>query len=187
MDNSEQNIIKACQQGNLQDFGVLYDQYIKKIYNFIYFRTQHKETAEDLTSQTFLKALEKINRYSDKLGAFSSWLYQIARNTVIDYWRTLKKTKNIDDVWGLSDNYDVPKDLDTKIQLEKISESLRLLNVEQREIIIMRVWDGLAYREIAEITRKSEAALKMIFSRTINKLREQNALGLIILLLTINY
>lgn len=58
---SEQQVISQCQQGQLDGFGQLYDLYIKKIYNFIYYKTHHQQTAEDLTSQTFLKALSKIN------------------------------------------------------------------------------------------------------------------------------
>ncbi|MEK9181005.1 MAG: sigma factor [Patescibacteria group bacterium] len=80
MENSESELIIACQKGELENFGQLYDQYIDKIYRFIYYRTRHKETAEDLTAQTFQKALEGVCGYNAGRGRFSSWLYQIARN-----------------------------------------------------------------------------------------------------------
>ncbi len=183
MANSEQGIIQSCQNGNLEDFSQLYDKYIKMIYNFVYFRTHHKETAEDLTSLAFTKTLEKINSFNYKKGTFSSWLYRIARNTVIDHYRTQKMETNIDDIWDLGSNDDLPRDIETKEKLKKVQEYLNKLQPEQRDLIIMRVWDGLSYKEISEITKKSEAGLKMMFSRAMTKLRKDQALALILLLL----
>ena len=85
----EGEILREYQAGNLEHFGEIYDVYIKKIYNFIYYKTHHKETAEDLTSETFRKALSNIKSF-DTHRAFSSWLYRIAQNTVIDHYRTYR-------------------------------------------------------------------------------------------------
>jgi len=186
METSDNALVQSCQQGQSDDFGRLYEKYIKKIYNFIYYRTLHQETAEDLTSTTFIKALENIKRYQAQNGSFSSWLYQIARNNVIDHYRSQKKDINIDEVLNLGYRINIEKDIDTKERLEKIAEYLGHLDQEQREVILMRVWDGLSYKEIAEITQKSQASLKMMFSRAARKLKKENALGLFILLLLIN-
>ena len=94
MENDEFAIVQSCQKGSVEDFGRLYDLYIKKIYNFIYYKTHHQETAEDLVSIVFTKALKKINTF-DNSGTFSAWLYRIARNTVIDHYRTKKLDYNI--------------------------------------------------------------------------------------------
>jgi len=182
---NEQEIIINCQAGNLDDFAKLYDKYIKKIYDFTYYRILHKETTEDLVSKTFFKALSNINKYQAGKGSFPSWLYRIARNTIIDHYRTKKEVTDIDDVWDLSSNEDIPRDADNKQKLEKVEQYLKKLKPEQREIIIMRVWDGLSYREIADITDKSEASCKMMFFRTINALRQQMPLEMLILLLTL--
>lgn len=177
---NEQEIIKACQNGELAQFGQLYDAYIKKIYDFIYYKTTHKETAEDLTSQTFFKALEKIKTFSPERGNFSSWIYQIARNTVIDHYRTKKEAIDIEDVWDLAGREDIERDLDLKGKLEKIEKYLGTLKHEQREIIIMRVWQDLSYQEIAAILCKSEASCKMVFSRAIIALRKEMPAHLLI-------
>lgn len=175
----EQEIIEQCKKGNLKEFEKLYDSYFKKIYRFIYYRTGHKETAEDITSQTFIKALEKIQRFDLSRGTFSAWIYCIARNKVIDHYRTRKSELDISGVWGLGK--DPNPDIEARDRLREAENYLKKIKKDQREIVLMRVWDGLSYKEIAEITGKNEANCKMIFSRTIGKLKEEIVLLLILL------
>ncbi len=159
----------------------LYDQYIEKIYNFTYYRTHHKETAEDLTSIIFEKVFKKFDSFDQKKGNIVSWLYTIARNTVTDHYRTQKKYQNIDDVWDLKSNENIEKDIDTKLKLEKVQKYLQTLKPLHRDIVIMKLWDGLSYEEIAEITGKSKNALKMITCRTLKQIREQKDLLVILI------
>ena len=168
---------------NRDNFGQLYDKYIKKIFNFIYYKTHHKETAEDLTSDTFIKALNKLDRFDENKGSFSTWIYQIARNTVIDFYRTEKNSVNVDDVWDLSTDEDILRDLDTAKKLEDVKEHLKTLKNEQREIVILRVWQGMSYKEISEAMGKSEASCKMAFSRTIKILKERMPLSVFLTML----
>lgn len=187
MEINEPQIIQECQSGNLDRFAEIYDVYIKKIYNFIYYRTGHKETAEDITSMVFMKSMEKIDSFDSKQGKFSSWLYRIARNSVIDHYRTKKDMANIDDIWDLGESDDFTDKFDVNLKLAEIKKYLQKFSSSQREIIIMRVWDGLSYKEIAEITGKSEGSLKMTVSRILGKIRKEPSLaGLIILLKLIN-
>lgn len=157
----------------MQDFDALYTRYLKGIYAFIYYRTMERMTAEDLTSQTFLKALENIGSYNPHKGAFSTWLYRIARNTVFDHFRTTRQTKNIDDVWDLPADDNPFLDTAGHVEAQQIQSVLHTLPKDKRDLILMRLWDGLSYKEIAQLTGKSEAACKMTFSRTIAELREQ--------------
>ena len=180
----ENQIIKNCQGGNLKQFGELYEKYIKKIYDFVYYKTHHKETAEDLVSSVFFKALEKIGRFESAKGSFQAWLYQIARNTVIDHYRTKKTDRNIEDIWGLAGNEDLARDIDTREKVGQIEAYLKELKAEQRDIIIMRVWQGLSHREIAEALGKSEASVKMIYSRALRQLRQDMPLALFFILLS---
>lgn len=171
----ESDIVTRVQAGEVGDFGQLYDWYIKKIYDFIYFKTFHRETAEDLTSQTFFKALEKINSFDQAKGTFSAWLYRIARNTVIDHYRTQKKEANIEDYWDISSDTDVAYEAEVNDQLEQIKKYLHLFKPQQREIILLRLWENLTFAEIADITGLSLANCKMTFSRTVRKIREELA------------
>jgi len=145
--NDELEIIKNCKRGLLSDFSFLYDSYIKKIYGFIYFKVQSREVAQDITSATFLKALDKIKSYDPGKGKFSSWLYQIARNKVIDYYRAKKPHIPIEDAWDLKDDTNIQADLEIKMKLEKVKEYLQKLNPAQREIIILRLWTISNIRE----------------------------------------
>jgi len=185
MNEVENDIIKACQSGDLSQFSQLYDTYARKIYDFIYYRVQHRPSAEDLTSQTFFKALENIGKYRDNSGNFSAWLYKIARNTVIDYYRTKKNEADVTDYFGLNDGSDLARDFDTKEKLKSVEKYLQGLNPEVREILIMRVWQGLSYQEIGAILNKSEASCKMQFSRAITKLRKDLPLASLIFLFLI--
>ncbi len=161
-------------------FADVYDNYAERIYQFIYYKTYHRETAEDLTSHTFLKAFENISRFDPEKGSMSAWLYQIARNLVIDHYRSKKSTVSVHDIWDLAGPDDVEVDVENKVRLEQIHTVIKKLPPEQREIIIMRVWQELPYKEIALIMGKSEASLKMMYSRTIARLKEHVALVFVI-------
>jgi RNA polymerase sigma-70 factor (ECF subfamily) len=168
---------------NLESFPDLYDQYVRKIFNFIYYKTHHKETAEDLTSQTFLKALKNLSQFNQKKGHFSTWLYQIARNQVIDFYRSKKNDINIEDIWDLAGNEDIPRDFDTAHRLEKVESYLKKLRPDQREIVLLRVWEGLSYKEIAKIVDKDEAQCRVVFSRTIKTIKDEMPLAVFLSLL----
>ena len=182
----EQKIIKQCLRGDQNAFGELYEAYIKKIYNFVYYKTHHKETAQDLTSLTFLKALEKLALYKQEAGSFSSWLYQIARNNVIDFYRTKKSDANIDDAFDLHDDHDFLQDIDTQTKLSAVKNHLQKLNSTQREIIILRVWEELDYEEISKIVGKTADNCKMIFSRGLKALKQSIGLPLLLYFFTLN-
>lgn len=170
-------MLEQFQAGDAESFGVLYDRYIRKIYDYIYFRVSHRETAEDLTSKTFLKALEHLSSFNLGGGTFQAWLYRIARNTVTDHWRTKKTEDSIDDHYELRSSEPSPADrIDAKRKLERVERYMKTLSAEQREIVMLRVSGGLSYREIAQIMGKSEAACKMAFSRSVALLRNPGAL-----------
>lgn len=183
MSTSELTHIQNCKKGDLSKFAYLYDAYIQKIYNYIYYRVHHKETAEDLASHCFMKALENINKFDENKGTFSSWIYKIAKNIIFDHFRTFKNIANIDNIWDLSGKEDIEMDIDTKMKVEKVKKYLTKLKPEHREIVIMRLWDNLSYKEIADITGKTEGNCKVIFSRAVADLRESNIMALVAIVL----
>lgn len=181
MESNEQALVHACQQGDISAFGALYDAYVKKIYDFVFYKTMHKETAEDLTSLVFTKALNSIDSFTT--GSVSAWLYRIARNAVTDHYRTTKHTVDIADVWDLHDGSELEAATDSKRQLEEVQHYLQTLKPEQRDIVIMRVWQGMSYAEIAAALGKTENACKVAFMRTVKKMRKELQSALVLLFL----
>ncbi|MBN1409436.1 MAG: sigma-70 family RNA polymerase sigma factor [Spirochaetales bacterium] len=155
-----------------EEFEHVYDAYIDKIYSFIYYKTCNRETAEDLTSQTFLNVLQNRHRFDPAKGSIPVWIYRIARNLVIDFYRKKRSSVDIGDVWDIPSTEDVACDYQVKEQVAELKVILSKLPPEQRDIVILRVWQELPYREIARIMGKSEAACKMMFSRVITKLKD---------------
>jgi RNA polymerase sigma-70 factor (ECF subfamily) len=178
------SVVENCQKGQLDEFSILYEKYVKKIYDFIFFKTHHKETAEDLASQTFMKALESIQRFDSSKASFSTWLYRIARNSVIDHYRVSKKTVDISDAWDLKSSENLFEKIKETEDLDKVRQYLKNFDATKRDIVILRVWEGLSYKEIAAIVNKSESNCKMIFSRIVKKIREDVILIYLLLLIS---
>ncbi len=179
-------LVLKCQSGDKMAFGEIYDRYLRRLYDFIYFKTHHRETAEDLVSLVFTKALENIKSFDPQKGTLQAWLFQISRNTVIDHYRTFKKEYDIEDAWDIGEDNDIERDLDTRQKIAEIEKYLQTLKAEQRDIVIMRVWQELSYREISEIVGKSEDNCKMIYSRAINKLRQEMPLNIFVTFLLLS-
>ena len=179
----EDQWILSCQQGHLSAFESLYNSYVKQVYRFIYFKTHQKEIAEDLTSTTFLKALQKIKTLDTQKASFKTWLYHIARNTVIDHYRSYQEEDDLEDAWELGDKENIAEDLDFKMKMASVKTYLKQLKPEQRDIVLLRIWSGCSFQEIAHIMDKTEAACKMSFKRVIEKLRDDFSPFMILLLL----
>lgn len=167
----ELNLAYKAKLGDSDAFAALYNDNIKKIYDFVYFKTLNKELTEDLTSQIFLKVLKNISQF--KSDNFAAWLYTIARHTIIDYYRSNQVTKNIEDCWDLADSIDLVDNTHDSLQLEKIREAMKFLSASDRELLIMRLWLDLSFKEIANTLEKKEATVKVSFGRAINRLRQK--------------
>lgn len=183
MDAVERAAIDACITGDLSQFDVLYTRHVSAIYSYLYRRTLHRQTAEDLTSTTFLKALDKIRTYRCERSPFIAWLYAIARNTLTDYFRTNHPTADIADILGLSGEDDASAGAKHAVDLQRVRTALHGLTALQRDVVLLRLWDGLSHAEIARIVGKSEANCKVIFSRTLSSLRSDLGAAALLLFL----
>ncbi|PKM91155.1 hypothetical protein CVU82_03840 [Candidatus Falkowbacteria bacterium HGW-Falkowbacteria-1] len=182
----EQKLIEKCQNGDFSAFSGLYDAYLSKIYRFVYYRVSHKETAEDLSSQVFLKALKAIGSADFSEKNFSAWLYKIAYNLLIDHYRGNKKDIDLEKAFNLSSDSDLMLDVDKKQRIETLKKAVNILSPKQRDIVIMRVWDELSYKEISVINGDSEDSCKVSFSRSLNKIKESLPLEYFILIFLLN-
>jgi RNA polymerase sigma-70 factor (ECF subfamily) len=171
MEFNEIDIIARCKEGDWRDFDTIYDHYLPKIYRFIYYRTRHKQIAEDLTSTIFLKVVQNLNSFRHGAAPFSAWLYRVARNTLIDHARVAKPILDLETAVNVADKQNVSDETNEVLNLEAIKSQMTKLSDQQREIVTMRVWDGLSHKEISEILEISEGSSKVAFSRAVDKLR----------------
>jgi len=173
MIEDEYNLVARAKEGEAEAFGLLYDFYMPRIYRFILFKVGRREEAEDLTHQTFLKAWENIERYESRGYPFSSWLYRIARNNVIDEHRRFVPKLSIEDI---------PQDLlvkdelqeaqvDAKMELDALLVAIGKLKEIEQEVLVMRFVDDLTHLEVAKTIGKSEGATKVIQHRALKNLK----------------
>jgi len=155
-------------------FAKLYDLYVRRIYRFVFFKVSSHEEAEDITSEVFLKAWHYINENEQKkIMSFSGLLYRLARNAVIDLYR--KRSKKVEvslENVEIVEEEKLTKELDTKIEIKKIMNSLEKLKHEYKEIVILRYVDGLETGEIAEITGKGRVAVRVTLHRALKRLKK---------------
>src|SRR6266404_5128186 len=152
------SLISKAKKGEEAAFAQIYELYFKKIYRFIYYRVGHKEVAEDFAEEVFLKAFGKIASQNQS-ESFEGWLYQIARNLVIDYYRSKKVTVALDEIENTLE-YEtnvvdvVSLEHDQKILLRLIKQ----LAPEQQVVIKLKFFEDLDNQEIAELLHKSQGA-----------------------------
>jgi RNA polymerase sigma-70 factor (ECF subfamily) len=171
--DGENKLIARAKNKDKKAFGILYDYYQPKIYRFIFIKTGSKEDSEDLTHQVFLSAWQKIEEYEERGFPFSGWLYQIARNAVIDFYRSKRHNVQLEEVENiLPDNSYIEEDIDLKIKLEKLMNAIKQLKTDYQDVVIMRFVDDLSVREVANILNKSEGSIKLMQHRAIKKLKE---------------
>lgn len=161
-------------QKNPARFAVLYNRYYEQIFRFIYNRTADEELCADLCAQTFLKAMQNLNKYTNKGVPFSAWLYRIGLNEINQYFR--KSKKNI--VVTLEENFvqNIQNELDNKEELEIniriLSKVIQLLKPEEVQLIELRYFEERSLREVGEIIGITENNAKVKVFRTIAKMKE---------------
>jgi RNA polymerase sigma-70 factor (ECF subfamily) len=171
--DGEERVIKRAIKGEASAFGQLYDHYQPQIYRFIMIKVGHREEAEDLTHQVFLSAWQNVHSYKHRGFPFSSWLYRIARNQVIDFYRTKKPAETIDEL----DEEHVPVSetleivIDRNLVMEDIFGAIAKLKQDYQDVIVLRFVEEYSLKETAEVMEKSEGAVKLIQHRAIRQLK----------------
>ncbi|MCK4778092.1 MAG: sigma-70 family RNA polymerase sigma factor [Actinomycetia bacterium] len=152
-------------------FGEIYDIYVKSIYNYFYYRLQNVEKAEDLTQEVFIKALEAIERYKIRKIPLSAWLFRIARNLLIDFFRKKEIVKERLEGKAISSER-AKKEVEQIETASFINKGLSRIKQEHREVIVLKFIIGYSNKEVAEIMGKSENAVKLIQYRALRKMNK---------------
>jgi len=156
-------------------FGQLYERYVTKIYNYVYYRTGNHHDAEDLTGRVFYRALMHVDRFVDRGVPFSAWLYRIAHNLVANWHRDHARRQefSLEDLSLTSPLRDTPE-ATTEANEERLRllGAIRHLPIERQELLILKFVEQLPNAEIGEIMGRSEGAIKSLYHRTLLSLRD---------------
>ena len=173
---NEKEILRLASQGDKEAFGLLYAQYLDRIYNYIYYRTGNVHDAEDLTARVFQRAMKHILNYQDRGIPFSAWLYRIAHNLVANWYRdrSRKKELAITEKMVLPAKHEHPEI--TLLRTEKQDALLRLIRTlppDRQQLLILKFVEHYSNAEIGGIMGRSEGAVKSLYHRTLLALRDQ--------------
>ena len=172
----EKNLVERAKNGDVDAFGVLYKLHLDEIYRYIFFRVSNDRDAEDLTEQVFLNVWEALPEFEYQGKPFTSWVYRIAHNIVIDYYRSNnKKPVPIEELHSDKLITDHPTTLQKVIENEEyqmLANAISKLTDEQQQVIILRFIEGFSHREVAEVLDKNEGACRMIQFRALKALKE---------------
>jgi RNA polymerase sigma-70 factor (ECF subfamily) len=169
----EQKIVEAA-KSDARDFAVIYDRYFEQIFNFILRRTDDEALTDDLTSQTFLKALQSLKKYEFRGLPFSAWLYRIASNEVNKHYNK-KKRKRVfsleeERLFEIIETEDGNPELDGQINI--LISTLNDLPTDVMEVLELRFFEERSFKEISFILNISESGAKMRLYRAIEKLKK---------------
>jgi RNA polymerase sigma-70 factor (ECF subfamily) len=164
-------LVERAANGSFGAFGELYSIYLDQIYRYVFYQVRDKMAAEDLTEEIFLKAWEAIGRYKQKSLAFSAWLYRIAHNHVVDYFRTRRQHVALDELMPAASG-NPAQEAEEKLMQQELAQAISYLPPEQKQIIILKFIEGLDNQEIAQIMRKRQGAIRVMQMRALTALRQ---------------
>lgn len=175
-ETEELEFLLRASQGDLDAFGVLYEKYVERIFNYVYYRTGNVHDAEDLSARVFYRALHHIHTYTDRGVPFSAWLYRIAHNLVANWHRDRSRHQEI----PLSDaptiHYKGEPPEVAVMQTQERDALLRLIRQlpsERQHLLILKFLEHMSNAEIGETMGRSEGAVKSLYHRTLLALRDE--------------
>ncbi len=173
--SSEETLLLEKLATEAEAFAALYDRYFGRVYNYVRYRVAEADTADDLTSEIFSRALRKIDSYAPAKGPFAAWLFAIARNTVNSYHRReqLRRLVPLSQARNVPAPESTPEEhLAGREERAALLKALQRLSPRERDIISLRFAADLRYARIARLTGLSEANLAVIVHRALRKLRD---------------
>jgi RNA polymerase sigma-70 factor (ECF subfamily) len=176
MHEESDSALIARVQEDPEAFGLLYQRYVGRIYNYIYYRTGNHQDAEDLTARTFYRALKHISRYVDRGAPFSAYLYRIAHNAVANWHRDRSRRQSIslDELVLATLRREGPASVVEQHEEQALLlRAVRQLPPERQQLLILKFVEQMRNAEIAEAMGRTEGAIKSLYHRTLVALREE--------------
>lgn len=171
-------LVQRAQQGDTEAFGLIYQRYMDPVFRFVYFRVSNRPLAEDLTSETFLKAFQRIDSFTWQGRDVGAWLVTIARNLVADHFKSGRTRFELPAFDGQVDSDRVdrsPEGSPESTVVDHITHvallsAVKQLNPDQQEVIIFRFLKGLSVEETAQEMRRNTGAVKALQYRAVRAL-----------------
>lgn len=174
-DEEERNLVEQAKTSP-EAFGDLYERYVDRIYNYIYYRVGNPGEAEDLTARVFHRVLQALPRYTDRGAPFVSWLYRIAHNLVANHHRDQSRRPSmpLDELPLTSQSRDMPDKIVERQDEERwLWKVINELHDDRRELLVLKFKEGMSNAQIGEIMGRTEGAIKSLYHRTLVALREE--------------
>lgn len=171
--NEESALVERAKQD--QDaLGELYERYVDRIYNYLYYRTGNVHDAEDLTARVFVRAVRHIGNYEDRGAPFSAWLYSIARNMLSNWYRDRSKHKvlPIESIAQHSSGDGPERRTEQSEDRDALLAAIRRLPADRQELLVLKYVEQLPNAEIGQLMGRSEGAIKALYHRTLLSLRD---------------
>ena len=175
----EQSLVRRAQEHDQIALTQLYEENFDKIYRYIVLKIGDRAEAEDMTQQVFLNALKSISSYKYKGMPFSSWLFRIAHNQVVDYYRRKARSTTVPLDENIVSGFDNPGlATERKMEIEQMTMATKQLTMAQQEVISLRFAGELSIAEVAKVMKKSEGAVKALQHAAIISLRKIMSVGM---------
>ncbi len=165
-------LIEKASGGNVKAFGELYSIYLDRIYRYVFYQVRDKMIAEDITEEVFIKAWRAIRSCKGKEKTFSTWLYRIAHNHLINTRRHIGRQMSIEKS-NFVDVMDPKQKIESKLEYRELLETITCLPQNQRQVILLKFIEGMNNREIGRIMSKNEGAIRVSQMRALTTLREK--------------
>jgi len=170
-------VVTLATQGDRHAFGELYDRYVERIYNYVYYRTSDPDDAEDLTERVFLRAIRHIENYEDRGYPISAWLYRIAHNLVANWYRDNSRREEVpleSVAFSLEFTGEHPEpSVLQEEECQQLMEVIHQLPEDRQQLLILKFVERLTNAEIGEIMDRTEGAIKSLYHRTLVALRQE--------------
>jgi RNA polymerase sigma-70 factor, ECF subfamily len=170
--NDDEQIINKVKNGDAEAFGILYEQYAEMIFRYVYSHLENRLDAEDLTEEIFVRAWRALPKYDERGLPFSAFLFRIARNSLIDYYRQKKPLQSIDEIEIQSSQVGPEEAAEQNFENMDLKNTIGQLREDYRNVVIFRFMNGLSPEETAEIMQRSVGAIRVLQHRALAMLRE---------------
>jgi RNA polymerase sigma-70 factor (ECF subfamily) len=159
----------------VEQFNQIYDQYIEKIYRYVYLKVNSQEVAEDITSKVFTKGWEALNGQGKKIENPSAFLYKIAQNSVVDYYRQRGK-KSVVSTDSVAELADIGKTIEDRAvfaaDVEMVKTAMQKLKKDYQDVLIWHYLDDMPVEQIAKIIDKKEGTIRVMLHRGLKDLKD---------------